>query len=156
MPLSELLAYTENCMTDTQSVYTQQNLDNPYLEYLLQYPRDMRGISEILDTLRMIKLDEEIACIKHSIKVTHTAFDSIQARIHPGMYEYEIEGIIAGVFRSHHLTEAYPTIVASGKNACTLHYTKHDRRIEDGDFVLIDFGAEYRGYAADITRVFAV
>lgn len=71
------------------------------------------------------------------------------------MYEYEIEAEVARVFRSHHATEAYPTIVASGLNACTLHYTRHEKIIDAGDLVLIDFGAEYDGYAADITRVFS-
>ena len=46
------------------------------------------------------------------------------------MYEYEVEALVARIYRSHHLTEAYPTIVASGPNACTLHYTRHDRMIE--------------------------
>lgn len=71
------------------------------------------------------------------------------------MYEYEIEAEFAYFFRKNNVTEAYPTIVASGPNACTLHYTKHNRKIENGDFVLIDAGAEYRGYAADITRTIA-
>jgi Xaa-Pro aminopeptidase len=72
------------------------------------------------------------------------------------MYEYEIEAEIARIFRAYHMTEAYPSIVASGANACTLHYTRHDRRIEAGDLILVDAGAEYEGYAADITRVFPI
>ena len=72
------------------------------------------------------------------------------------MYEYEIEAEIARVYRSHHLTEAYPSIVASGPNTCVLHYTAHTRQLESGDLVLIDAGAEYMGYASDMTRTFAV
>lgn len=72
------------------------------------------------------------------------------------MYEYGIEAIIAWIFRSEHLTEAYPTIVASGHSACTLHYAKHDKCIQNGDIVLVDFWAEYEWYASDITRVFSV
>lgn len=58
------------------------------------------------------------------------------------MYEYEIEALIAHGFRRHNGTEAFPTIVASGVNSCTLHYTKNNRQIESGDIVLIDFGIE--------------
>jgi Xaa-Pro aminopeptidase len=72
------------------------------------------------------------------------------------MYEYEIEAEIARVFRSHHLTEAYPSIVASGPNTCVLHYTDHTRKIENGDLVLIDAGCEYMGYASDTTRTLIV
>jgi Xaa-Pro aminopeptidase len=156
LPLFELLGYIDSSMNTTQSIYTHQNIDNPYLENLLEYNCEMHGISELLDPLRMIKTDEEIDCMRRAIQVTHQAFNCVKEKIQPGMYEYEIEALIAWVFRSHHLTEAYPTIVASGINACTLHYMKHTRRIEEGDLVLIDFGAEYMGYAADITRVFAV
>lgn len=58
------------------------------------------------------------------------------------MYEYEIEAMIAYQFRLHHGVEAFPSIVASGPNACTLHYTANDRQIHDGDLLLIDFGIE--------------
>lgn len=78
----------------------------------------------------MIKTPDEIERIREAICVTKIAHDLVGDAIRPGMYEYEIESLIASVFRSHHLTEAYPTIVASGPNACTLHYTRHDRKIE--------------------------
>ncbi len=110
-------------------------------------------IEPYLDKIRLFKTEEEIKYMRMAIAVTHRAFDTIRTNIKPGMYEYEIEAMIAGVFRSHHLTEAYPTIVASGQSACTLHYTKHDRKLEPWDIVLIDAGAEHEGYAADITRV---
>jgi Xaa-Pro aminopeptidase len=109
-----------------------------------------------LDRIRIIKSPEEIEKIRNAITVTHKAHEIIQSTIKPGMYEYEIEPLVASLYRSHYLTEAYPTIVASGPNACTLHYTRHNRKIENGDFVLVDFGAEYQWYAADITRVFPV
>ena len=92
----------------------------------------------------MIKSEEEVASIRKAISVTHEAYLALKEGIFPGMYEYEVEALVARVFRTHHLTEAYPTIVASAGNACTLHYTSHTRRIESGDLVLVDFGAEYR------------
>ncbi len=108
-----------------------------------------------LSELRLIKLPEEIEKIRKAISITHEAHRVIRDFIRPWVYEYEIEAEIARVFRAHHATEAYPTIVASGVNACTLHYTRHNKKIEAGELVLVDFGAEFGGYAADITRVFS-
>ncbi len=110
--------------------------------------------SPLLKLLRIIKTPEEIDCIREAIRVTKVAFDLVRNSVKPGMYEYEIEALISSIFRSYHLTEAYPTIVASGPNACTLHYIRHDRKIEIWDSILIDAWAEYYGYAADITRVY--
>lgn len=109
-----------------------------------------------IHSLRMIKDPEEIEAITYAARVTQEAFEYVRTLIKPGMYEYEIEAEFARIFRRHHLTEAYPTIVASGPNACILHYTSHTRKIEAGDFVLIDAGAEYMGYASDITRTLMV
>lgn len=90
----------------------------------------MLSLDPLLKSLRMTKIPEEVEYIREAIRVTKIAHDLVRDSIRPGMYEYEIEAIIASVFRSHHLTEAYPTIVASGPNACTLHYIRHDRKIE--------------------------
>ncbi len=128
------------------------------------YIRESRGFPKekilspeiLLKSLRMIKLSEEIEKICEAIRVTKIAHDYIRTIMKPWMYEYEVEAEIARIFRAHHMTEAYPSIVASSANACTLHYTRHDRRIEAWDLILVDAGAEYEGYAADITRVFPV
>ncbi|MBC7503679.1 aminopeptidase P N-terminal domain-containing protein [Candidatus Gracilibacteria bacterium] len=109
-----------------------------------------------IHSLRLIKTPYEIDKIRKGISVSQEAFTSIHSMMRPGIYEYEIEAEIARVFRSHHLTEAYPSIVASGPNACILHYTAHTRQLQLGDLILIDAGAEYMGYASDMTRTFAV
>ena len=111
---------------------------------------------KIVYSLRLIKNPEEIEKIRKAIRVSHEAFEYIEKSIKAWMYEYEIEAEIARIFRAHHLTEAYPTIVASGPNSCILHYTQHTRQINDGDLVLIDAGCEYMGYASDTTRTFFV
>jgi Xaa-Pro aminopeptidase len=110
----------------------------------------------LIHSLRMIKTPLEIEKIRKAIRVSHEAFSHIEKIIQSGMYEYEIEAEIARIFRKHHLTEAYATIVASGPNTCTLHYTQHTRCIQDGDLVLIDAGSEYMGYASDTTRTLFV
>ncbi len=114
----------------------------------------IRSLDVLLKNLRIQKIPEEIECIKRAISITHQAFKKLKNEIKPGMYEYEIEAIIASVYRSYHTTESYPTIVASWKNSCTMHYMKHTRSMNENDHVLIDFGAEYKGYSSDITRIF--
>src|SRR5262245_39848454 len=75
----------------------------------------------------------------------------------PGMYEYEVQAALEFVFRRRGSPRnAYPSIVAFGPNACILHYTENNRRLEDGALLLIDAGCEYGYYAADITRTFPV
>jgi Xaa-Pro aminopeptidase len=75
----------------------------------------------------------------------------------PGMYEYEAEALLRAVFRrSGSERHAYPPIVASGANSTILHYRKNDRRMLDGDLLLVDAGSEYGYYASDVTRTFPV
>lgn len=110
----------------------------------------------IVHEMRTIKSHEEIAKIQNCIRITESIYEEILEKIQPWMYEYEIEALIAHGFRRHNGTEAFPTIVASGVNSCTLHYTKNNRQIESGDIVLIDFGIELWWYGSDISRTFAV
>ncbi len=131
------------------------------MSWLVQYQSDKKEIeSETIKTtihsLRLIKTSDEIDKIQKAISVSQEAFAAIEPMIRPWVYEYEIEAEIARVYRSHHLTEAYPSIVASGPSACILHYTAHTRQLEEGDLVLIDAWAEYMGYASDMTRTFSV
>ncbi|MBP9779947.1 aminopeptidase P N-terminal domain-containing protein [Candidatus Gracilibacteria bacterium] len=152
----ELMPYLELQMDRVHSLITPQSTDNPYLEILSSYSLPFLDMATFLDPLRMIKTEAEIINMRRAISVTEKAYHVILHNLHSGMYEYEIEALIASVFRSNHMTESYPTIVASGPNACTLHYTKLERQLEEGDCVLIDFGAEFHGYAADISRVLCI
>ena len=132
----------------------------PYTDWIASQARndetEKTDWKTIVHSLRLIKTPDEIEKIKKAISVSQEAFSNIESILWPWMYEYEIEAEIARIFRSHHLIEAYPSIVASGANACVLHYTAHMRQIEEGDLVLIDAGAEYMGYASDMTRTFVV
>ncbi len=152
----ELMPYLELQMDRVHSLITPQSTDNPYLEILSSYSLPFLDMATFLDPLRMIKTEAEIINMRRAISVTEKAYHVILHNLHSGMYEYEIEALIASVFRSNHMTESYPTIVASGPNACTLHYTKLERQLEEGDCVLIDFWAEFHGYAADISRVLCI
>ncbi len=105
---------------------------------------------------RLIKSPEDIEKIKKVIDLTEKTYRYITENVRPGMYEYEIEAMIAYRFRLERGTEAFPSIVANGPNACTLHYTAHDRQIQSGELILLDFGIEVDGYGADISRTFPV
>ncbi len=107
-------------------------------------------------TSRMYKSDEEIFAIQSSIDITVDAFKKVKESLSAGMFEYQIESIMTGHFRSNNAVHAYSPIVAAGKNACTLHYDKNNSKIYNKSGLLIDVGAEsYRG-AADITRTYSV
>lgn len=152
----ELLPYIQQQLSCVDTIITPQTQDNPYFDSLSEYGLPFADIAIFLDPLRMIKSEAEIINMRRAISVTEKAYYMICQNLHPWMYEYEVEALIAWVFRSQHMTEAYPTIVASGPNACTLHYTKLERQLKEGDCVLIDFWAEFHGYAADISRVISI
>lgn len=109
-----------------------------------------------LAQIRAIKQPEEVAVIRQAIKTTNLAFEWVHERINSYSYEYEIEADMTRIIRSSGAAgHAYDPIVASGSNACTLHYQSNDGKIKPNDLVLIDVGARQTGYAADITRTYA-
>jgi Xaa-Pro aminopeptidase len=110
-----------------------------------------------MQDLRVIKSEEEVALIKQAGNITENAFHRLLGFIKPGVWEFEIEAEIYHEFlRNRSKGPAFETIVASGSDSCTLHYVKNDKQCRDGDLVLIDFGAEYGHYAADVTRTVPV
>ncbi|HYE16295.1 MAG TPA: Xaa-Pro aminopeptidase [Pyrinomonadaceae bacterium] len=111
----------------------------------------------ILHEMRLIKTDEEIALMQRSADIAAEAHREAMLAARPGVGEHEIEALIEYTFRRRGaLAPAYGSIVGSGANATILHYTSNDSVLKDGDLLLIDAGAEYRGYASDITRTFPV
>ena len=116
---------------------------------LHKYERSAR----ILKQLRSIKTREEIDVVKKAIDITHKAFNRVMRFIKPGVTEYEIEAEIVHEFlRNRAKGEAYGSIIASGDNARTLHYVENSGECKDGDLILMDFGANYGNYCADLTR----
>lgn len=111
----------------------------------------------ILTGLRMIKKDEEVQLIREAINITGKAFERMLQFVEPGVYEFQIQAEMEHEFAMNGSRRpAYAPIVASGKNACVLHYTRNEQACKDGDLLLCDFGAEYENYAADISRTFPV
>jgi Xaa-Pro aminopeptidase len=111
----------------------------------------------LLHEMRLIKSAGDLEIQREAARISAEAHRAAMAAARPGVHEYELEAIIEYLFRSQGaFGPGYPSIVGSGPNACVLHYIDNDRRIEDGDLVLIDAGAEYRMWNADITRTFPV
>ena len=113
--------------------------------------------AKLMKDLRAIKTKEEVAVIQKAIDITEVAFRRLLQFIKPGVHEYEIEAEIYHSFLSQRATgAAYHSIIASGDNARTLHYVNNNNVCKDGALVLMDFGAEYGGYCADLTRTVPV
>ncbi|MFD2246028.1 aminopeptidase P N-terminal domain-containing protein [Pontibacter ruber] len=111
----------------------------------------------IMHYLRAIKSDIEIALIKKACHITELGFRRLLGFIKPGVMEYEIEAELYHEFlRNRSRGPAYSSIIASGANACILHYVDNNQECKDGDLVLMDFGAEYANYASDLTRTVPV
>ena len=120
---------------------------------LHQYER----AAKILKDLRSIKTEYEIEVTKKAIDITHNAFVRVMKFIKPGVMEYEIEAEIVHSFLSQRASgEAYGSIIASGDRARTLHYVFNNQECKDGELILMDFGAAYGGYNADLTRTVPV
>ena len=111
----------------------------------------------ILKKLAMIKSSVEIELIRKSIDITAKAFNRVLNFVKPGVIEYEVEAEITHEFlRNSASGHAYEPIVASGPNSCVLHYTQNNQACKEGALLLMDFGAEYANYAADLSRTIPV
>jgi Xaa-Pro aminopeptidase len=123
-----------------------------------QYPvHQFERSAKILKQLRSIKTKEEVAVVQKAIDITHTTFNRLMQFIKPGVTEYEIEAEILHSFLSNRAKgEAYGSIIASGDNARTLHYVDNNAECKNGDLILMDFGANYGNYCADMTRTIPV
>lgn len=120
---------------------------------LHQYER----AAKILKNLRSIKTELEIEVIKRAIEITGNTFLRVMRFVKPGVMEYEIEAEIMHSFFSQRADgPAYSTIIASGDRARTLHYITNNEECKDGELLLMDFGASYGGYNADLTRTIPV
>lgn len=111
----------------------------------------------IVRALRMIKQEEELIQIRQACTITEKAFRRVLQFVKPGVYEYEVEAEIMHEFLRNRATgPAFDTIVASGGNSCVLHYILNNAECKSGDLLLIDFGADYGNYSADMTRTIPV
>src|SRR6187401_255339 len=107
----------------------------------------------LMGSMRSIKHPLEIEAMKKACDITDLAFRRVLGFVKPGVMEYEVEAEITHEFiRNRANGHAYTPIIASGGNACVLHYVANNNEMKDGDVALMDFGADYANYAADLTR----
>ena len=110
-------------------------------------------LGEILDELREIKQPEELPLLRRAISISTTAQREVMRYVRPDMGEMAVQGLHEYIYRRYGAEfQGYPSIVGGGANACILHYEANDRLRLDNDLLLMDCGAEYRAYSADVTR----
>lgn len=122
------------------------------------YPMHQYGrTAPILNALRMIKSDDEITITQQACDITSKAFRRCLKTVKPDMFEYEVQAEIEYIFKQNNATgHAYAPIIAGGKNACCLHYSKNQSQLHDGDLLLFDIGCEYKNYSSDLSRTIPV
>jgi Xaa-Pro aminopeptidase len=157
-------------MAEAEGVYLNQNehlraqtivetREDRFIKSLLQkYPlHKTHKSAPILHQLRSVKHSVEIELMKRACQITEKGFRRLLSFVKPGVWEYEIEAeLIHEFIRNKSKGFAYTPIVASGKNACVLHYIENNQQCKDGDVLLLDVGAEYANYASDLTRCIPV
>ena len=122
----------------------------------LHTPQEFVALDHLLHDMRLYKSRSEIAAMRRSAKVAVKAHKRAMQMTRPGLHEYEVEAEFIHEFRKHDARYSYSPIVATGGNACTLHYVDNSAQLEDGQLLLIDAGCELDYYASDITRTFPV
>lgn len=153
-------------MNHTEHVYINTNENDRYV-HINQY-RDLRFAKNLMEQypvhkyeraapifreLRAVKTNYEIELMQIACDITEKAFRRVLSFVKPGVAEYEIEAeIIHEFIRNRATGHAYNPIIASGESAIVLHYNENNRVCKDGDVILLDFGAEYANYTADLSR----
>ena len=124
----------------------------------IDYPtHQVHKSAPIMHKIRSVKESIELELMQKACKITEAGFRRLLGYIKPGVWEYEIEAELAHEFlRNRSKGFAYTPIVASGKNACVLHYIENNQQCKDGDVILLDVGAEYANYSSDLTRCIPV
>lgn len=114
-------------------------------------------VNYLIGKMRFVKTGYEISQMKHSAGICVTAFQDAISQVGAGLFEYQIQSVLEYNYKAYGAMDtAFNTIVASGNNACTLHYETNQDLMKDGDLVLIDSGCEFNGYNSDITRTVPV
>ena len=166
MWLDQLPAVLAALMNEAEYVYLNSNehiravvavetRDARFIKDLqARYPlHQYRRAARLMHQLRAIKSSEEIRLMRRACEITNNAFRRVLGFVRPGVWEYEVEAEILHEFvRAGSRGPAYTSIIGSGESATILHYISNDRQCQDGDVLLLDFGAEYANYAADLSR----
>ncbi|RDI46501.1 Xaa-Pro aminopeptidase [Aquicella lusitana] len=168
-PISELESMLPELLAGRESIHYSLGLNKHFDKLLLNAVNNIRArirsglqapiafidIAPSLHEMRLFKSAAEIAVMQKAVDITEKAHLRAMEVCEPGMYEYQLEAELMYAFiRNGARFPAYNPIVGAGRNTCILHYVNNNQKIADGDMVLIDAGAEYQNYAADVTRTF--
>ena len=170
-PIDDIAEILPGLLEDQDRIYCNMgrylDFDNRLLKWVneirtkvrtgISAPGGIIDVGHVLHELRLVKRKEEIQTMKHAARVSASAHCRAMRACSPDKNEFEIESELEYEFRkggAH--SPAYPSIVAGGANACILHYTDNCDRLQDGELLLIDAGAEIDCYASDITRTFPI
>ncbi|GGG37875.1 aminopeptidase P N-terminal domain-containing protein [Hymenobacter glacieicola] len=161
---ARLVPYLQN-LAQTQPALTQDAYVQGYLSAKTDAERqkavanrpasryDSQGLDAALAQLREVKTPEEIALLRRAVRISAVGQQEVMKATRPDMGEMELQGLHEYVYKKYGAEfEGYPSIVGAGENACILHYTENDKPQVKNDLLLMDCGAEYHGYTADVTR----
>ena len=170
-PIAEFNGKLREMLTDTDILYYRLGVNRELDDTIIREISAMRGVNRkpihspqtivdpasIIHEMRVLKTPEEIEIMQTAADIAAEAHVEAMKAARAGMQEYEIEALIEQVFRKRGAAgPAYTSIVGGGPNATVLHYINNDAQLRDGDLLLVDAGAEYKGYASDITRTFPI
>ena len=169
-PIDDIDDILPGLLEDRKAVYYTIGKDTQFDQQLMDWvnhlrkqarsgahpPHEFINLDYLLHDMRLYKSRSEMRLMRHAAKITVAAHKRAMQTCKPGMYEYEIEAEYLHKFRQANAEPAYSSIVGGGENGCILHYVENNAELNEGDLVLIDAGAEYGGYASDVTRTFPI
>ena len=134
--------------------YVQTRNERMAAALLASYPdAKLKSIYDILASMRLVKSEEELVQLREACRITGEGWVEMLHSVRPGMGEWEIEALLSAAYiRRRARKFSFHPIIASGKDTCVLHYISNHKLCQDGDLILLDIGAEYAGYAGDMTR----
>lgn len=122
-----------------------------------QFPlHEYRRLAPLMHKLRVVKTEAELKLLREAVRITDAGFRRVAKCVKPGVMEHELEAEFAHEFTRNRAKFAYTPIIASGANACVLHYIANDQPCKAGDLLLMDVAASYANYNADLTRTIPV
>lgn len=170
-PITELEEQLPQYLEKSDRIYYRLGRDRQFNDTVLAHwqrfmatyarrgtgPVAIEDPAPVLHSMRQLKSDAELALMRHAAAISVAAHNRAMAFARSGGYEYQVQAELEHTFRLNGaMGPAYPSIVASGPNACILHYTENTRQMQEHDLLLIDAGCVYEYYNADITRTFPI
>jgi Xaa-Pro aminopeptidase len=167
--LSDLPAALHALLCESQRVYLNANeheraavvMEDRDLrfarELIRRYPlHRYERLAPLMRRLRAVKSPAEVAILRRAVESTDAGLRALLGKLRPGVMEYELEAELSAEFTRRRSRMAYEPIIGSGSNACVLHYLDNDQECQAGDLLLVDAGASYANYCADLTRTYPV